>query len=73
MPEANIKISGGRLIDPCNRIDALLDVFIADGRIAAIGAAPDGFSQGKHRQRMSGCSGRRNHDTVLPTGHGSGY
>ena len=44
MSDARIKISGGRLIDPGNRIDALLDLYIVDGRIAAIGAAPDGFS-----------------------------
>ena len=44
MPEVNIKIYAGRLVDPCNQIDDLLDVYIADGRIAAIGAAPDGFS-----------------------------
>jgi dihydroorotase len=45
MPEANIKISAGRLVDPCNQIDDLLDLYIADGRIAAIGTAPDGFSE----------------------------
>lgn len=45
MPEARIKISGGRLIDPENRIDDRLDLYIADGRIAAIGAPPDGFSE----------------------------
>jgi dihydroorotase len=45
MSEARIKISGGRLIDPGNRIDGLLDLYIVDGRIAAIGAAPDGFSE----------------------------
>jgi len=44
MSEARIKISGGRLIDPGNRIDGLLDLYIVDGRIAAIGTAPDGFS-----------------------------
>jgi dihydroorotase len=44
MSDARIKISGGRLIDPGNRIDALLDLYIVDGHIAAIGAAPDGFS-----------------------------
>ena len=38
-----IHISRGRLIDPANRIDAEQDLFIADGRIAAIGTAPDGF------------------------------
>ncbi len=45
MSEARIKISSGRLVDPCNRINDLLDLYIADGRIAAIGTAPDGFSE----------------------------
>lgn len=35
-------IQGGRLVDPANGIDAVQDVFIADGRIAGIGAAPAG-------------------------------
>jgi dihydroorotase len=39
----NIHIKNGRLIDPHNKIDGLLDVFIADKRIAAIGKAPQGF------------------------------
>ncbi len=39
-----ITIRGGRLIDPANNIDALLDLHIAEGRIAAIGKAPEGFN-----------------------------
>jgi dihydroorotase len=39
----NIHIKNGRLIDPKNNIDALRDVFIAAGKIAAIGTAPSGF------------------------------
>ena len=39
----NIHIKNGRLIDPRNNIDALLDVYVDSQRIAAIGAAPDGF------------------------------
>ena len=39
-----LHIKNGRVIDPANQIDALHDVFIADGKIAAIGKAPDGFS-----------------------------
>jgi dihydroorotase len=39
-----IRISGGRVIDPAGGIDAEQEVFIAAGRIAAIGSAPDGFS-----------------------------
>jgi len=38
-----IKIAGGRLIDPQNQIDAQQDVYVAAGRIAAIGKAPEGF------------------------------
>lgn len=38
-----IHIRNGRLIDPRNKIDARLDVFIADKCIAGIGNAPDGF------------------------------
>ncbi len=38
-----IHIRNGRLIDPANGIDAQKDIFVAAGRIAAIGAAPAGF------------------------------
>ncbi|MDN5752118.1 MAG: dihydroorotase [Nitrosospira sp.] len=36
-------IRNGRVMDPKNGIDALMDVFIAAGKIVAIGAGPDGF------------------------------
>ena len=39
----NIEIKHGRVIDPANGIDAVQDVYIADGRITAIGKAPAGF------------------------------
>jgi dihydroorotase len=39
----NIQIKNGRLIDPKNKIDAVQDVFIAAGKILAIGKAPAGF------------------------------
>jgi len=39
----NIHIKNGRLIDPKNRIDAQLDVYIAERRIVAIGKPPEGF------------------------------
>ena len=38
-----IQIKNGHVIDPANKIDDTRDVFIADGRIAAIGSAP-GFA-----------------------------
>lgn len=39
----NLQIINGRLIDPANQIDAHHDVFIIDGKVAAIGKAPAGF------------------------------
>ena len=38
-----LHIKNGRLIDPCNDIDAVLDVFVSAGKICAVGAAPDNF------------------------------
>ena len=38
-----IHIKNGRLVDPKNRIDAKQDVFVAAGKIVAIGAMPEGF------------------------------
>ncbi|MDH5784271.1 MAG: dihydroorotase [Chromatiales bacterium] len=38
-----ITIHGGRLIDPANNIDDTLDLHIAEGRIVALGVAPEGF------------------------------
>jgi dihydroorotase len=39
-----IHIKNGHLIDPKNGIDARKDVFIAAGKIAGIGKAPEGFT-----------------------------
>ncbi|HYN54861.1 MAG TPA: dihydroorotase [Methylotenera sp.] len=38
-----LHIKNGRVIDPKNNIDSKLDVFIAAGKILALGNAPDGF------------------------------
>jgi len=38
-----IQIKNGHVIDPKNKIDSQQDVFIAAGKIVAIGKAPDGF------------------------------
>jgi dihydroorotase len=40
----NLHIKNGRVIDPANGIDAVQDLFIAGGMVAAVGAAPAGFS-----------------------------
>ena len=39
----NLHIKNGRLVDPGSRTDAKQDVFIAGGKIAALGKAPAGF------------------------------
>lgn len=39
----NIQISNGRIIDPARQLDVHQDVFISEGKIAAIGAAPENF------------------------------
>lgn len=44
LKKTNIQILGGRVVDPQSGRDALADVFVADGRIAAIGERPEGFS-----------------------------
>ena len=38
-----IQIKNGHLIDPKNGIDAVMDVFIAAGKVVAIGSAPNNF------------------------------
>jgi dihydroorotase len=40
---AGTSIVNGRLIDPANGVDALLDLHILDGKVAAVGAPPEGF------------------------------
>lgn len=40
---SRLSIRHGRLIDPANGIDALLDLHIADGKVLAVGGAPEGF------------------------------
>ena len=39
----NIHIKGGRLVDPKNGVDEDKDLFIAEGRVLALGKAPPGF------------------------------
>ena len=39
-----IQIKNGRLVDPASGTDAKHDVFIAAGKVVAIGAAPDGYT-----------------------------
>ena len=42
-----IHIKNGHLIDPANGIDAQQDVYIAAGKVAGIGKAPEGFVASK--------------------------
>jgi dihydroorotase len=43
MAAVNVEIRGGRVVDPASGTDKVADVYIAQGRLAAIGAAPAGF------------------------------
>ncbi len=38
-----ISLLGGRVVDPANGFDGVVDIHIAAGRVAAIGSAPQGF------------------------------
>jgi dihydroorotase len=40
----NLHIKNGHLVDPANGIDAKHDLYIADGKVLAIGTAPAGFT-----------------------------
>ena len=40
----NLLISGGRVVDPANKIDAILDVYVHRGKIAALGEKPENFT-----------------------------
>ncbi len=40
----NLHIKNGRLVDPANGIDAVQDLYIGDGKVLAVGSAPEGFS-----------------------------
>ena len=42
-----IRITGGRIIDPANGVDAVLDLYIAQGHVQAVGEAPPGFEPQK--------------------------
>jgi dihydroorotase len=39
-----LHIKNGRVIDPANKLDKVTDLFIADGKVAAVGNAPSGFA-----------------------------
>lgn len=47
-------IRNGRLIDPANGVDGHYDLHLADGRVVAIGPAPDGFHADSNLD-ASGC------------------
>ncbi|MFN7643284.1 MAG: dihydroorotase [Burkholderiales bacterium] len=38
-----LTITGARVVDPASGLDATTDLHLADGRVAAVGIAPDGF------------------------------
>ena len=43
-PQHKLCISGGHVFDPAQNIDGVLDIFIENERIVALGSAPQGFT-----------------------------
>ncbi|WP_093558463.1 dihydroorotase [Pseudoduganella namucuonensis] len=43
----NLLIKNGRVIDPANGVDAVRDLYIVDGKVAGVGAAPADFKAGR--------------------------
>jgi dihydroorotase len=43
-----LHITGARVIDPASGLDAITDLYLADGRMSAVGARPDGFEADRH-------------------------
>ncbi|MDH5378225.1 MAG: dihydroorotase [Gammaproteobacteria bacterium] len=39
----SLRIKGGRVIDPANSLDQVVDIVIENGKIASVGAVPKGF------------------------------
>ena len=50
MSAQRIAVHGGRLIDPANKIDQPLSLYLSDGVVVAIGDAPDGFQSDRQIQ-----------------------
>jgi dihydroorotase len=48
-----IQIKGGRVVDPGSAVDKVQDVFVAAGKVVALGAAPSGF----HANRVIDATG----------------
>ena len=48
----DIVLQSGRVIDPANKLDAVMDIAIADGSIAAIAASIDS-TEAKQTQDLS--------------------
>ncbi len=43
MAERQLTIANGRVLDPANGLDQVIDLHLSNGRIVAIGTAPEGF------------------------------
>lgn len=52
-------IRGARVVDPAQSLDAIADLFIADGKLVAIGTAPDGYTADREiaAQGLVACAG----------------
>lgn len=62
----NLCIRGGRLIDPANNIDTITDLYINDGKIAAIGSCSENANQVIDAQGLIVCPGLVDLSVSLP-------
>lgn len=52
---STLVVRGGRVVDPATKVDRVTDVFVRDGKIAAIGSKPAGFPTGAETIDARGC------------------
>ena len=53
----DLVVAGGHVLCPATGVDAVADVAIDDGRIAAVGAGLDGPRARRRRRACSSCPG----------------
>ena len=67
MAANGILLRGGRVIDPANNLDGMLDVLIQDGCIAAVG--PDLKANGAEMKQVLGRADRDASESAVPAGY----
>ena len=56
-----VVITGGRIVDPANQINAVKNLYVADGKIVGIGNPPSGFQTEKEIHVPLGAGDEQQH------------